>query len=156
MLKALWLNSQRGLTLIELLLATGLVGLLTSAVLSWHLHFQHSLYQNQQQQHIEQALHHWLHWLWRDLQNTLAAAPNNWSYDHSNQCLLYGEVGVRVKSNNLQWRPQQAACNSSGWQALSNPQQVRIARLEVSAQQLCMAARISSRQQLEACLPWPL
>ncbi len=156
MLKTRRFSRQRGLTLVEVLLATGLVGLLSSAVLSWHLHFQNSLQQSQLQQQTEQALQHWLHWLWRDLQNTLALAPNNWSYDTSNQCLLYGEVGVRVKSNNLQWRPQQATCDSPGWQALNNPQQIRIARLEITTQQLCMSARTRGQQQVEACLPWPL
>ncbi|MCO4321672.1 hypothetical protein [Aliidiomarina quisquiliarum] len=156
MLKTWLLSRQRGLTLLEILLTTGLVAMLSTALLSWHLHFQHSLHQSQQQQQTEQALQHWLHWLWRDLQNTLVASPHDWSYDTSNQCLLYGEVGVRVKSNNLQWRPQQATCDSPGWQALNNPQQIRIARLEITAQRLCLSARLRGQQQTKACLPWPV
>jgi len=149
------LNRALGLTLIEVMLATALVGLLSSAVLSWHLEFQHSLHHQQQQREAEQALHHWLHWLWRDLQNTLVVAPQAWSFDFSRQCLLYGDVGVRVQSNNLQWRPQQSSCNSAGWQALNSPQRIKFTQLNVSAQQLCLSAR-HHQQSMEACLPWPI
>lgn len=144
---------QRGLTLLEVMLATGLVGLLSSAVLGWHLYFQHSLYQQQQKNQAEQGLHHWLHWLWRDLQSNMA---DSWHYDASHQCLLYGDVGVRVKSNSLQWRPQSATCGSAGWQALSNPGRVKFTKLQVNHQQLCLTARGENLVRTEACLPWPL
>jgi|SRR5690554_2395348 len=147
------LIKEQGLTLLEIMLATGLMGLLSSAVLSWHLHFQHSLYQQQQQRQAEQALHYWLHWLWRDLQNS-SAQP--WHYEAMQHCLLYGDVGVRVKSNSLQWRPQSATCSSGGWQALSNPERIKFSKLSINNDQVCLVARGINTTQTEACLPWPL
>lgn len=150
------LNKNKGFTLLEVVLATGLAALLGSALLSWHLHFHYSIQRQQAKQAAVQAVHHWLHWLWRDLQNTLTNQPGNWHYQANEQCLLYADVGVRVKSGALQWRPQSASCSTPGWQALNDPKRVRISKLSIDEQQLCLTASLKGQPNHEACLPWPL
>ncbi|RUO43041.1 hypothetical protein CWE15_06470 [Aliidiomarina taiwanensis] len=144
-----------GFTLVELVLASALAALFGSALVSWHLHFHNSLKRHQAKQAAVQAVHHWLHWLWRDVQNTLVDNPSDWQYQAQAHCLLYGDVGVRVKSGALQWRPTDASCNTPGWQALTDPSQVRMSKLTLHQQQLCLTASLKGQPNHEACLPWP-
>lgn len=143
-----------GFTLLELMLTLALVGLLSIGLVNWHVSFQQSVYQHQEQAQSAEALQHWLHWLWRDVQNTLSATGGHWRFEPHEQCLLYGEVGVRVRAHSLQWRPQAGTCSSTGWQGLSSTEQVQFIGLQVDQAQLCLRGQSLSGYQHSACLPW--
>ena len=146
---------QVGFTLTELQLALALTALLATSMVAWSTSWQGRL--QQQVSTAEAAANHWLHWLWNDLLNS-TKYPNDWQLEPEHQCLLYEEVGVRVKNNALQWRPQNAGCQDPGWQGLNDPHRVRFKALRVMNTQLCLefTAPQAPRVREEVCLPWPL
>ena len=146
-----------GFTLTELQLALALTAFLSMSMMTWSTSFQGRLAASA---HTTQAAaHYWLHWLWNDLLNS-TRNPNDWQFQPEHQCLLYADVGVRVKNNALQWRPAGAACGDAGWQGLNDTQLVRFKKVYRAPHEnnLCLefSAPATPRVREAVCLPWPL
>ncbi|MCC5855593.1 MAG: prepilin-type N-terminal cleavage/methylation domain-containing protein [Idiomarina sp.] len=140
-----------GFSLVEVLLALALAAGLMTAVVHWHLSTQSGLRAFEDRAQADYQLHRLATWVWRDAQRHFEQhGPNNWSFAAVSQCLLYGDAGVRVRSQTLQWRPQSGTCESVGWHGLSDASQVRIAGMRVDDGQWCLSAT----PDLEVCLPW--
>lgn len=145
-----------GFTLVEFVLASSLAVLLATALVSVFTRYYSELEQSNQAFVRQQQTQYWLHWLWRDLHRQ-ALVDQRPSYHADQQCLLYGEAGVRIRNTHLQWRPAGATCDSNGWQALHDPAQVRFRALEWSPEALCLTSRsVSGPARLyKECMSWP-
>lgn len=163
----------RGFSLLEILLSLTLLGLFSVGLLLWHQAFQQHLQVRATHQQQQAEMQRWLFWIWRDVYQyfgPMAWQPatglsTQWLYEAEANCLLYGEQGVRIKNQSIQWRPQQADCSELGWQALTDPQRVNFTALKLEANQLCLLGKIpkplvaiqAQKEQIwEVCLPWML
>ncbi|CUS47179.1 MAG: pilin protein [Idiomarinaceae bacterium HL-53] len=146
-----------GFTLTELQLALAMTALLSMGMMNWSTSFQGRMTASENT--TQAAAYYWLHWLWNDLLNS-TRSPDDWQFQPEHECLLYADVGVRVKDNALQWRPANAQCADRGWQGLNDTQLVRFKRVYRAAESklLCLefAAPATPHTREQACLPWPL
>lgn len=113
------LSRAQGFTLLELLMVSGLSGVLLSAwigSLSYHLV---SLDIRMQTARKTQQFNQLGIWLSQELERARDSGEYAWTFNHG--CLLYGsEGGVRVQNGQLQWRGGDRMCQVPGWVALSD------------------------------------
>lgn len=151
----------RGFSLIELSLALALGSAIVFAAITAHSQLWATAWQGQQQMREEQSFYALAHWLMRDVRRVLNAPEHPAEHeDHAvatsfaNQCLLYGAHGVRVRNGILQWRPNQATCESSGWLALHDQHGFKVTYLHFSAinsyhYRLCVSGALRQKKQTE-------
>lgn len=144
-----------GFTLVELLLASSLSLALSLALIQWHLQLTGHWHRHSDQQRQQQAFYQLAHWLIRDLQRQ-AFHPDQVQFDPATQCLRYGEHGVRLRQQRLQWRPPGAECTSPGWQALHAPEGFRLHHLQWHSEQatLCLVGHWRGAGPWHWCQAW--
>ena len=142
------LTNPRGFTLLELLLAVALSSVLLFAAFSGHSFLWAQAWQGQQLLRNEQSAQGLGHWLLRDLRRYLhSTAQPQVVWQANPACLLYGEYGVRVRNQQMQWRPQDSACIDAGWLGLHDQHGFQVLALDWQASghpqlqgsQLCLA-----------------
>ena len=139
-----------GFSLVELSVALALSSAILLAAITAHSQLWATAWQGQQQMRAEQSFYALAHWVMRDVRRVLGEADSESITEH--QCLLYGEHGVRVRNGVLQWRPNQADCESSGWLALHDPHGFKVTQLNLSQlgsrdYQLCVTGAAKQKMQ---------
>lgn len=109
-----------GFSLIELLITLVLSSLVLWPFMAWSLRYYQDLQYYKATLIAENEHQHWLHWLWRELQEHASEDI----LEQTTSCIRFKGFGVRVQNSNLQWQPEQGQCHSAGWQALSDPQRI--------------------------------
>ena len=141
-----------GFSLVELSVALALSSAILLAGITAHSQLWATAWQGQEQMRAEQSFYALAHWVMRDVRRALG--ETEYESASAQQCLLYGEHGVRVRNGVLQWRPNQADCESLGWLALHDPYGFKVTHLnfaKVSAHdyQLCVTGAVKQKAQKE-------
>ncbi|MCH8492572.1 MAG: prepilin-type N-terminal cleavage/methylation domain-containing protein [Idiomarina sp.] len=142
-----------GFSLVELSVALALSSTILLAAITAHSQLWASAWQGQQQMREEQSFYALAHWVMRDVRRVLSEAEyESAAARFANQCLLYGDHGVRVRNGVLQWRPNQADCESLGWLALHDPQGFKVTHLKFTSlsardYQLCVSGAAKQKTQ---------
>ncbi|RUO37389.1 hypothetical protein CWE13_05365 [Aliidiomarina shirensis] len=157
-------RAQQGFTLLELLLVIMLTGPIIYAGLSTHSYIWGQSWQGQLAAREAQNFYALGHWLARDIRQELGKDSTVWQWQEQSQCLLFADKGVRIRNQQLQWKPTEGNCTSNGWLGLHDANGFKITDLtitEIAAgyRQLCLVGRVSKNQKsasesLNWCYAW--
>lgn len=121
----------RGFTLLELVLVSGLSGLMLTTWLGAVSHQLVSLDKRLQTARKTQQFNQLGLWLSQELEYARDSGGYSWSWNDG--CLLYNDdAGVRLQNGMLQWRGGLRRCHQVGWLNLGDPTDYEITSFSVT------------------------
>lgn len=120
-----------GFTLLELILVSGLSGLILTIWIGSLSQQMVGLDNRLQTSRKTQQFHHLGFWLSQELERARDSGEYAWQWQED--CLLYSdEGGIRLHEGRLQWRGGNRLCHQSRWTSLSDPADYEITGFRVT------------------------
>lgn len=157
-------RKQQGFSLLELLLVIALSGPIIYAGLSTHSYFWAKAWQAQLKTRETQNFYALGHWLVRDLRYELQNYSSDFQWREQNQCLLFANKGVRLRNQQLQWKPNEGDCTSNGWLGLHDASGFKVTsfdffELNQGYFQVCISGEVNGELDVDTpplqwCYSW--
>ncbi|TRW50280.1 prepilin-type N-terminal cleavage/methylation domain-containing protein [Aliidiomarina halalkaliphila] len=143
-----------GFSLLELMLALSIASITLLAALQIFTQMWAQARLGQQRADALQSFYQLGHWSVRALLLEQKANPTSVP-ERQADCILLGTIGLRVRSQQLQWRPEEGDCETNGWHGLHDPSHLRIDGLQLHSQQFCLQGRYrGDTASWQWCHPW--
>lgn len=143
-----------GFSLLELMLALSIASITLLAALHIFTQMWAQARLGQLRVDTQQTFYQLGHWSVRALLTELQLQPDA-ELASVGHCILLGSIGLRVRSQQLQWRPEGGDCESSGWHGLHDPSHLRIHGIHLAENQFCITGSYRGAPDIwQWCYPW--